>query len=261
MSEPQTPYKIEYKLEVRDLRKEYPGTTALDGVSLGFRGGEVHALLGKNGAGKSTLVKILSGAVEPTSGQLLIDGEAVRLRSPREAFVRGIATVYQELSLIPEFTVGENILFGRLPRKGAMIDWSQVFARTQEVLAQMGVDLDVRQKVSQLGVASQQVVEIAKAMSFDPKVLLLDEPTSALAHHEAQSLFALIRNLAARDVAIVYISHRLHFPSLAGTARGRRCDVGSARRKIHRHDKHGRRDARNNRAHNVWRGRSASSPR
>jgi len=198
-----------FKLEVREVRKEYPGTVALKSVSLGFEGGKVHALLGKNGAGKSTLVKILAGATEPTSGQVLVDGNAVRLRSPREAFALGIATVYQELSLVPELSVGENILFGRLPHRGIAIDWPQVFQRAEAVLEGMKVRLDVRQKTSRLGVAQQQIVEIAKAMSYQPKVLMLDEPTSALAHGEAQNLFDLIRNLAARGVAIVYISHRL----------------------------------------------------
>jgi ABC-type sugar transport system ATPase subunit len=198
-----------YKLEVRDVRKEYSHTTALAGVSLGFRGGEVHALLGKNGAGKSTLVKIMAGAVQPTSGQLLLDGQAVQLSSPREALNHGIATVYQELSLVPGLTVAENILFGRLPRKGLLIDWKQVRAQAEDVLARLHIALDVRRKVSSLSVAQAQLVEIAKAMSFAPKVLLLDEPTSALSHQETQSLFDLIRRLAAQNVAIIYVSHRL----------------------------------------------------
>lgn len=201
----QTPFK----LEALGVSKTYPGTTALDDVSLGFEGGQVHALLGKNGAGKSTLVKIISGATQPSGGQLLVEGRAVQLRSPQDAFAQGIATVYQELSLVPELSVAENILFGRLPMKGFVIDWPQVFERAGEILAGMNVDLDVRGKVGRLSVAQQQVVEIAKAMSFGPSVLLLDEPTSALAHGETESLFALVRGLKARGVAIIYISHRL----------------------------------------------------
>lgn len=201
--------QIPFKLEARGIGKTYPGTTALDDVSLGFSGGQVHALLGKNGAGKSTLVKIISGATQPTSGQLLVEGRPVQLRSPQDAFTQGIATVYQELSLVPELTVAENILFGRLPMKGFVIDWPQVFERARQILVEMNVDLDVRGKVGRLSVAQQQVVEIAKAMSFAPSVLLLDEPTSALAHGETESLFALVRQLKERGVAIIYISHRL----------------------------------------------------
>ena len=200
------------KLETVDIRKEYPGTLALKDISIGFEGGRVHALIGKNGAGKSTLVKILAGSVQPTSGAIRMAGEKIELGSPAQAFARGIATVYQELSLVPGLSVGENILLGRLPRwglGGRLIDWSAAFSRAREVLADMQVELDVRQTVGELGVAQQQIVEIAKAMSFNPSVLMLDEPTSALARHETQSLFVLIRQLAARGVAVIYISHRL----------------------------------------------------
>jgi len=201
------------KLQVVGVRKVYPGTVALNDVSIGFEEGQVNALIGKNGAGKSTLVKIVSGAVQPTEGKILVNDREVRLRSPRDAFREGIATVYQELSLVPELTVGENILFGRLPKikrfGGIVIDWQEAFNRARSVLEEMHVDLDVTKKVSQLGVAQQQIAEIAKAMSFNPSVLILDEPTSALAHHEVQNLFQLVRQLADKGVAIIYISHRL----------------------------------------------------
>jgi len=198
-----------YKLETRDLRKEYPGTLALADVSIGFSGGEVHALIGKNGAGKSTLVKMLAGSVQPTSGQIFVDGSETKLSSPTAAFQRGIATVYQELSLVPSLTVAENILLGRLPQRGPFIDWRAANARAEAILTDLQIDLDVRERAGNLGVAQQQVVEIAKAMSADPSVLILDEPTSALARHETDRLFALVRRLAARGVAIIYISHRL----------------------------------------------------
>ncbi|MBN1542509.1 sugar ABC transporter ATP-binding protein [candidate division KSB1 bacterium] len=201
------------KLETLALRKEYPGTVALDSVSVCFEGGKIHALLGKNGAGKSTLVKLLAGAIQPTSGCIHVDGRDVRMRSPNEAFANGIATVYQELSLVPQLTVAENIFLGRTPKRrgsrGLMIDWPQTFADAQKLLAEIQVDLDVRRTVAELGVAQQQLVEIAKAMSFRPSALLLDEPTSALAQHETKNLFALIRRLAANGVAIIYITHRL----------------------------------------------------
>ena len=201
------------KLQTFNIRKEYPGTVALDDVSIKFEGGRIHALIGKNGAGKSTLVKILAGAAQPTSGKVLIDGEEVELHCPMDAFAKGISTVYQELSLVPELTVAENILLGRLPKRkylgGVFIDWAEVFARAEEVLSDMQVGIDVRAKASELGVAQQQMVEIAKAMSFGPSAIMLDEPTSALAQHETEKLFELIRKLAEKGVAIIYITHRL----------------------------------------------------
>ena len=201
-------------LETIAVRKEYPGTVALDDVSLKFDGGKIHALIGKNGAGKSTLVKLFAGAIQPSAGRILVNGKDVHFRSPRDAFRQGIATVYQELSLIPDLSVAENILLGRLPRKpgfgGFLIDWPQVFTRASEVLKSLHVDLDVHARVGTLGVAQQQVVEIAKAMSYLPSVLMLDEPTSALAHHETEQLFGLLRQLTSRGVVLLYITHRLH---------------------------------------------------
>ncbi len=200
-------------LEAVKLRKEYPGTLALDDMTIEFEAGKVHALIGKNGAGKSTLVKMLAGAISPTRGKILVEGNQVKLNSPKDAFDKGIATVYQELSLVPEMTVAENILLGRLPkRKGlgkCLIDWPEAFTRARAVLDDMQVQLDVKAKASELGVAQQQVVEIAKAMSFKPSALMLDEPTSALAHHETESLFRLIKQLAQKGVAVIYITHRL----------------------------------------------------
>lgn len=200
-------------LKAVDLRKEYPGTIALNDVSVNFEAGQVHALIGKNGAGKSTLIKMLAGAITPTAGKILVGGKTVTIQSPQQAFDKGIATVHQELSLVPDLTVAENILLGRLPKKKTLgsifIDWDQTFELAKAVLDDMQVDLDVRKKASDLGVAQQQVVEIAKAMSFKPTALMLDEPTSALAHHETASLFRLVKQLAQKGVAIVYITHRL----------------------------------------------------
>ncbi len=201
------------KLETIGLRKEYPGTTALKDVSICFEGGQVHALLGKNGAGKSTLVKILAGAVRPTLGSLRLNGQKLTINSPRDACKQGIATVYQELSLVPALSIAENIFLGRLPQKRVLgkkiINWKKVHTEAKRILADLGVSLDTTTKVYQLGVAQQQVVEIAKAMSYHPAVLMLDEPTSALAYHEAEMLFKLIRRLAESGVAVLYISHRL----------------------------------------------------
>ena len=198
-------------LETVNVRKVYPGTVALQGLSLSFLPGEVHALIGKNGAGKSTLVKIIAGAVQPTSGHVRVAGQAVELRSPRDAFLQGIATVYQELSLVPELSVAHNILLADLPVRlgGFCVDWTAAYDRTAALLESLNLDLDPRRPVRTLGMAEQQMVEIAKAMSTDPRVLLLDEPTSSLANHETDSLFRLVHELAAKGVSIIYISHRL----------------------------------------------------
>ena len=209
-------------LETIALRKEYPGTLALDDVSLRFEGGRIHALIGKNGAGKSTFVRLLAGAVRPTSGAIVLNGRRVDFSSPREALRQGIATVHQELSLVPELTVAENIMLGRLPVRrgtgGLLVDWDATHALAEKVLATLNVRLDVRLPARALGVAHQQVVEIARAMSYNPHVLLLDEPTSALARGEADRLFTLLKDLASRGVIILYITHRLQeIPKIADT--------------------------------------------
>ena len=199
-----------HTLGTRALRKEYPGTVALNDVSLRCDGGRIRALLGKNGAGKSTLVALLGGAQRPTSGAILLDGAEVALRTPAEAIARGIATVHQELTIVPHLTVGENILLGRLPRRSfGLIDWREAYSRADAGLAELGLPLDVRRPAGDLPVAGQQMVEIARAMSRSPSVLMLDEPTSALGAGETETLFALLRRLAARGVVILYITHRL----------------------------------------------------
>ena len=202
-----------HNLQTRSLRKEYPGTVALDDVSISFTGQKIHALIGKNGAGKTTLVKIIAGATQPTRGSILVDGLEVSLSSPRDALERGIVAVHQELSLVPELTVAENILLGRLPKKrglgNAVIDWRLVFERAEQILADLGIRLNVREKASALGIAQQQVVEIAKAMSYEPSILILDEPTSALAQHETERLFDVLKRLKTRGVVLLYITHRL----------------------------------------------------
>ncbi|HHV98720.1 MAG TPA: sugar ABC transporter ATP-binding protein [Clostridiaceae bacterium] len=197
-------------LETRNIVKTYPGTIALNDVSVSFESGKVHALVGKNGSGKSTLVKIFSGAIEPTRGEILIDGVRMNFSDPRDAFAKGIATVYQELSLVPGLTVAENILIGRLPMRGRFVDWKKTFAIADELLKEMNVDIPPDEVVYNLSVWQCQMVEIVKAMSFRPKVLQLDEPTSALAQHEIQALFKMIRELKKKDVVIIYVTHRLH---------------------------------------------------
>ena len=196
-------------LRTEGIVKDYPGTRALDDVTVSFDGGRVHAFVGKNGSGKSTLVKVFSGAIQPTAGKFFLDDKELHFNAPTDAFAHGIATVYQELSLVPYLTVAENIYLGRMPRRGKVIDWKRTFDMAGELLHSMNVDIDPHEKVFKLSMWQCQVVEIVKAMSFSPKVLMLDEPTSALAQNEIQCLFEVVRTLRDQGVIIIYISHRL----------------------------------------------------
>lgn len=200
-------------LSLEEVTKQYPGVVALDRVDFSLERGEVRALLGKNGAGKSTLVKILSGAVRPDSGGIRIDGKLVTIDSPRAAFEQGICTVYQEMSLVPGLTVAENILMGRWPQRRrlgiSVIDRAQIRKIAQAALDQLQVKLNLDEVVSRLNVAQQQLIEIAKAISFDPRVLVLDEPSSALAAGEVEVLHKVVRRLGAQGRAIIYVTHRL----------------------------------------------------
>jgi ABC-type sugar transport system ATPase subunit len=209
-------------LELQQVAKAYPGTVALKDLSVRWTGGNIHALIGRNGAGKSTLVKILTGAIAPTSGAVLLNGNEIRFRSPADAQRAGIAAVYQELSLLPDLSIAENIHLGRLPRRPGtwprFVDWKEASRRTGELFERLHLPLSPSTKVGTLPVAQQQMVEIAKAMSAEPDVLLLDEPTSALSFAEAEAVFALLRTLAAHGVLILYITHRLgELRHLAGT--------------------------------------------
>jgi ribose transport system ATP-binding protein len=198
-------------LTMRHIRKTFPGLVALDGVDFELRKGEVHVLLGENGAGKSTLVKILGGAYKKDGGQIILDDREVEIRNPRHAQQSGIACIHQEFNLIPHLSVGENIFLGREPmRLGAVIDQSAIFREAERALRDLGVEIDVRKPVQELSVAQQQIVEVVKALSMDARILIMDEPTSALTEHEIQSLFATIRKLKKKDVSIIYISHRLN---------------------------------------------------
>ena len=207
-------------LTLEHISKQYPGVKALDDLDFTLERGEVRALLGKNGAGKSTLVKILSGAVQPDSGTIQIDGQPVSFHSPPDAFAKGIATVYQEMSLVPGLTVAENILLGRWPQRRFLgmryIARKEINGIAKAALDQLEVKLDLNEQVARLNVAQQQLVEIAKAISFDPKVMVLDEPTSALPAEEVATLHRVVRSLAAQGRAIIYVTHRLQeVPRLA----------------------------------------------
>ena len=197
-------------LEMHEIRKTFPGVVALDGVDFELRRGEVHILLGENGAGKSTLMKILSGAYQKSAGRVTLDGAEVEIRNPAHAQGLGISTIYQEFNLVPHLSVGENIFLGREPRGWpGLIDRRAVNRQAAEVLGRLGLKLDPRRPVKGLRVAEQQMVEVAKALSLDARVLIMDEPTAALAEHEIQDLFAAIRGLQEKGVSVVYISHRM----------------------------------------------------
>ena len=189
---------------------------ALAGVDFEVDAGEVHALLGENGAGKSTLMKVMAGSVTPDIGQMTVAGTDVPFGSPEQARGRGIGIVYQELSLVAPLSVAENIYLGRWHGPRGIVDWSAINAAAREPLERIGFDVDPRRRVRELGMAERQLVEIAKALSSKIRVLLLDEPTSALSDREAHRLFAIIRDLTGSRVAVVYVSHRL--PEVLGIA-------------------------------------------
>ena len=198
-------------LETRGLTKTFPGVQALAGVDFDLEAGEVHVLLGENGAGKSTLVKLLTGISQPDGGRVLLDGVPVTLRSPIEASRAGIAAIHQELSLVPYLDVATNIFLGRTPVKGPlrMVDGGRMYREARGWLESLQAGIDPRAVVNDLGVGKRQLVEIAKALSTDARILFMDEPTSALTGDERAHLFRTIRDLTAKGLGIVYISHKL----------------------------------------------------
>jgi ribose transport system ATP-binding protein len=199
-------------LELRGIGKQFPGVRALDGVDLALRAGEVHMLVGENGAGKSSLIKVLYGAYRADEGSILHEGRPVEIRSPADARRLGIAVIFQEFSLVPFLDIAQNIFLGREPRGRipGSIDRARLHADARRILQLLGVDYDTRRLVHTLGVAQQQMVEIAKALSQSARTLVMDEPTAALSDHECEQLFKVIRQLKAEGVAIAYISHRLN---------------------------------------------------
>ncbi len=201
---------VEPVLRAEQIDKRFPGVHALDHVDLEVYSGEVHVLLGENGAGKSTLMKILCGGLRPDSGHIWIQGQRLAYLTPEQAQALGIGLVYQEFSLVPTLSVAENILMGVLPRtRFGIVDWFQAEVRAQQALNTLGVSLDLHAKVGDLDVAEQQLTEIARVIAKRPRILLLDEPTSALSDAERERLFQVIQTLQDQGVAIVYITHRL----------------------------------------------------
>ena len=204
----------EYVLEMTDVSKSFPGVKALDHVQLKLRPGKVHALMGENGAGKSTLMKCMFGIYKMDEGQIRIDGQPVTISDPMDALKKGIAMVHQELQPIPARTVGENIFLGRYPLKKllgfiSVVDHKKMYEDTAALLKKVRMSFDAHQKVGELSVSQMQSVEIAKAVSANCRVLILDEPTSSLTANEVEALFRIIEDLKAENVAIVYISHKM----------------------------------------------------
>jgi rhamnose transport system ATP-binding protein len=195
-------------LEIRGVAKRFDATQALEDVSLSLHAGEIHALLGENGAGKSTLIKIVTGVHQPDSGQILLGGQPVTIRSAAEAQRLGVAAIYQEPLLFPDLNVAENIFISHQDR-GAVVGWREMFREADKILAELGMTLDVRKPARGLTLAAQQSVEIAKAISLNVRVLIMDEPTASLSAHEVQELFKLVRDLKRQGVAILFVSHRM----------------------------------------------------
>jgi len=200
-------------LDIQNVTKEFPGVVALDQVSMQIKRGEIHGLCGENGAGKSTLMKILSGVYRygTYDGTVLYNGKELRFeeRAIHQAMEHGIAIVYQELTLVPSMTVGENVYLGKEPTENKAINWNKLYADTQSILTRYGLDVEPQAIIRNLGVGKMQMVEIAKALSENAKILILDEPTSALSEAEIDKLMEIIRTLKSHGVTCIYITHKL----------------------------------------------------
>ncbi len=199
-------------LEMRDITKSFPGVRALDGVSLDLRRSEIHALVGENGAGKSTLMKVLAGVYPHPQygGEISIEGNVEQFSGVRDAEKAGIAVIFQELSLVREMSVGENIFLGREPRRFGVIRWEELYRRARVLLDDLHLSIDPHTPIRNLGIGQQQLVEIAKALSHNARILVLDEPTAALTDSEVETLFGILNKLRARGVGMIYISHKLN---------------------------------------------------
>src|SRR4051794_9335665 len=191
------------------IAKRFPGVVALNDVALEVRPGEVHGLIGENGAGKSTLLKILSGAQAPDAGEIVFDGAPVVFAAPYQAQAKGIVTIYQEFNLIPTLSVAENVMIGREPGRGGLVNWPAVMREAKRALDRPGPKMDPRPLGRDLSVADQQMVEIARALSIDARLIIMDEPTAALSAAEVARLLDLVRSLKTHDIGVIYVTHRL----------------------------------------------------
>lgn len=198
-------------LEMKQITKEFPGVKALNNVSFRVNAGEIHCLVGENGAGKSTLMKVLSGVYPhgSYSGDILFNGEVQKFKSIRDSEKAGIAIIYQELALVPELTVYENIFLGHELRRGFLVDWNETIKQADVMLRKVKLDVNPAAKVKEFGVGKQQLIEIAKALSKDVKLLILDEPTAALNEGDSENLLMLLRDLKQQGVTCIMISHKL----------------------------------------------------
>jgi len=200
-------------LDIKNVTKQFPGVTALSDVSIRIQRGKIHGICGENGAGKSTLMKILSGVYPwgDYEGTIIYEGEELRLenRSIRQAIEEGIAIVYQELTLVPSMTVGENVFLGKEPVEGAGINWDKLYADTQQLLTAYNLDIQPQAAIKHLGVGKMQMTEIAKALAENARVLILDEPTSALTEAETEKLMEILRTLKEHGVTCIYITHKI----------------------------------------------------
>lgn len=196
-------------LRLKGIRKEYPGVLALNNLSLSFREGEVHAICGENGAGKSTLIKIITGAIQPTDGSIVYAGAPVAHQNPIASMDAGISCIYQEFNLIPELTVAENVFFGREIMRNGFVDYKSMQQKTGALLEDLGICIDPAEQVKNLTVGFQQIVEIAKALSQNVRVLIMDEPSAPLTNNELDHLFRIVKKLKKENVTVIYISHRL----------------------------------------------------
>ena len=197
-------------LNLKNIRKEFPGVLALDNVSLKAEAGKVHALMGENGAGKSTLIKILAGAYTKDEGKILFNEKEINITNPHDSLNLGIKVVYQEISLIPEFTVGENIFLEKFPINDfGIINWKSLYEECNNLLKNIGFELNVKEKVSNLSISEQQIVEIARAIFQNASVVVMDEPTSSLTPKEIEKLFQVIDKLKKNNIAIIYITHKI----------------------------------------------------
>ena len=201
----------EVLLEMRGISKSFPGVQALKNVDFVLRRGEIHGLVGENGAGKTTLMRILTGVLPGDSGTIIFRGKPVHIENPRHAQLLGISIIHQELSVLPNLTVGQNIMLGREPRSfpSFLVDWKKLYQASMEHLQQLNIDIDPRTPLSELSVAQRQMIEIARALSFKADVIVMDEPTSALTEREIESLFSLMHSLKEQGISIVFISHKL----------------------------------------------------